>query len=564
MSNAIQLIHVAAFVLAGGLCLWGANRARSLRDDDIRRSFVAFLLTTGAWGVASGLTLLASTPATMEAGYIAGLVLGLVTVVAWLWFCSAYTGRAHHRNRRLQALVLGVTGVIVAIKATNPLHGVYYDPAVATAPFVHFAPELSLLHWVTTGLTYVASGVGVYLLFEMYAGAGVRTTKLTALTCVLALPVVPKLVALSVPGTVPVLFYEPLGTAVFAVGVLTVGREPFLAVRVPARNHLAEYVDSVVVVVDDDGRIADYNDNAATVFPEVPTRVGERIDTVLPELTERDCSPIELSVDGDDRYYSVSSSAVTTGSRQVGRAYVLSDVTELEKQRRRLRRQTDHIDSLTDAMAHELRNPLAIVCGRLESALDQSSPQASEVAGQTTVEDRSHVASALDAAERMDGVIRDLVAAIGHGKPITETGSHDLETVLRTAWDGECDGETAFECESTTSASIVAERARCIELFHYLFQTHRERGADTVQVTVDDDSVVVESDGRAFETQAPEKLFQYGQEAGEDVRMLLANAWTLANLHGWRISAGTQTDRLRIAVDGVELVESAEPSGAIQ
>ncbi len=59
----------------------------------------------------------------------------------------------------------------------------------------------------------------------------------------------------------------------------------------------------------------------------------------------------------------------------------------------------------------------------------------------------------------------------------------------------------------------------------------------------------VSSDAESFSTDDPDSLFKYGQEAGEESRMLLANVWTLATLHGWSITASGPAERLSIRLD---------------
>jgi hypothetical protein len=104
---------------------------------------------------------------------------------------------------------------------------------------------------------------------------------------------------------------------------------------------------------------------------------------------------------------------------------------------------------------------------------------------------------------------------------------------------------------------VLAERTRCVELFRLLFRLSRKRGATAIDVRRDGpDTLVVSSDGEAFSTDDVDSLFKYGQEAGEGSRMLLANAWTLATLHGWSITASGPAERLSIRLGDVSFVHS--------
>lgn len=576
MTELLWALHVGLFGAAAAGCFWGVARSRSDDDRGVRRSLMAFFGLSGLWGVANALVVASRRLVTMEVFYTAGLVLGLLTVVAWLWFCSAYTGYTYHTDRHIQAGIAAVTLLVVGTKVTNPIHGAYYTPAVASKPFVHFAPELGVVHWLTTGLTYVAAAVGLYMLFEAYFRSNADTTKVVFLSVVLAVPILPKLLAVAYPDSLLLVFYEPVGTAVFAVGVSSFARESFLSARIPARRQLIDRIDELVVVTDDEGRIADFSDDAVLLFPELPSRVGDRIDEVLPAVAGAGGDVVELDAGSDTRYFTVHTPELTRDAFTVGRAYVLSDVTELEQHRRRLSQQARHVDNIADAMAHELRNPLTIIVGHIEALLDDAArapgdvptdggvaptddPARSRGQGRTGSVDvpdaEARLLSVLRASERMEGVVDDLVSIVEHGKPLTGTERFAVSALFEAAHEsfGDLGLELSPAVEPTT---VVANRARCVQLCHYLLRAHGERGATAVRVEVDADAgaVVVTSDGRPFETDSPENLFRYGQEAGEDVRMLLANAWTLANLHGWDIEADLEASEPCLVLTGLELL----------
>lgn len=573
----LQAGYVALFALATVGCFFGAVRTHVLEESEIRRSLSVFLALTGVWGASGVLLLLAPSLRAMSAVYAVGLVFGFSTVLAWLWFCSAYAGRAYHYDRRIQAAAAVVFVLVSSIKLTNPFHNLYFVPGTAAEPFVHFAPEVGTFYWSVTALAYAGSAVGLYMLFELYFAARVDSVKIGLLTVIIALPVVPKLLAVGHEGSLLLLFYEPVGAAVFAIGVVTVAREGFLSVRRPGQRQLAERLTDPVLIVDRSGRLVEYNERALALFPKLSEAVGELLAETVPSLAEAEQSDrIELVQDGRKRYYLFSQSAITLESKPVGRAIVLSDVTDLEKQRTHLEQQTAHLENLTEAMAHELRNPLTIVQGNLqllgETVGRGNEPRVrddgvSDAPGDGTVAesasgavpdeseaDRDAVEDAMEGIERIETVVDDLISIMEYGTPLTDTDPHSIESIVadaRERFDGDVD--LSGDCERR----IVADRARCTELFRHLFRLHAERGASTVAVVLFNDGFAVESDGEGFVTADHEKLFKYGAETGEDVRIILANAWTLSNLHGWCIEADPNADGPRIVVSGVEYAADA-------
>ena len=539
--------YLAAFVLAAAGCFWGAYRAQSFETPVIRRPLALLLALTGVWGLATVPLLLPVPEAVMYASYFLGLGVGIWTVVVWLWFCSAYAGHTYHLDRRLQLVAAGLVGAILALKATNPLHRAYFEPTVATDPFVHFAPEVGPLYWTITALAYVGSGVGLYLLFETYRESALETRNVAVLTLTIGLPVVPKLLSTWWPESLLLLYYEPIGAAVFAVGVVTVARERFVAVHVPARRQLPDQLPDLVFLTDGDGRIVDYNESAECVFPDLPERVGDPLSAIAPRVADAGGATVELDREGNPRSYRIDRRRITLGDEAVGRAVVLSDVTELEAQRRNLRRQTEHVREVSEAIAHELRNPIAILLGNLRAIEEQRAaavaPDGDDASGRL-------LRAAIEAAERIDVVTDDFIDILRYGTPVTETSERPLEAALANAWSGDA---AALTLEGVGEANVVADGTRCAELFRLLFRLHRERGATTVRVRRDGaDALVVDSDGEPFSTDTPEQLFKYGREAGEGSRVLLANAWTLATLHGWSIAA-PEGDRLSIRLTDVSL-----------
>jgi len=537
----LWVAFAALFVVAAGACGWAAVRALSLYDAAVRPPLVVFLSLTAVWALSNTLLVVPSASAEfMYGAYLVGLAVGLGTVPAWLWFCSAYAGKPYHHDRRLQTLVLGLTAAIVLVKFTNPVHEWYFVPSVATEPFVHFAPETGPVYWTVTVLSYIGSAIGLYLLFELYSTSRFRARKIALLTALLALPVVPKLLAVVRPNTLALLFYEPLGVAAFGVGVVTVARESFLSVRAPARRQLADALEDLVVVLDQDDRVVDHNDSAEAMFDSPGGVVGQPLAAVCPDLAAGLDSDKPISLAGVTGYYVVTTAPVDLGRRTVGRAAVLSDVTELESQRRRLEQQAEHRTELTEGIAHELRNPLTIITGQLEVARQHNGTD-------------EQLDTALSATERMADIVDDLIGIVAHGRPVTETESLPAAELLDRAWTMTA-AEGNLDVALPEGAQIVGERARTTELFRMLFRTHLERGAETVRVEQINGGLAVTGDGDQFAVEDPTLLFEYGVETGAEVRMSLTNARTLAQVHGWSIRAETDAPGPRFVLDGIGLL----------
>lgn len=542
MSQLVQAIYLSGFFGAGIGCLWGAWRALDFDEGHIRHPLSIFFALTGLWALVTLPTFTTLSLEVMTIFHTIGLILGLAVVVVWLWFCSAYAGFAYHYDQRLQLIVGGLFGGIAAVKVTNPLHGLYFTPALVSDPFVHFAPVVGPVYWFVGALTYVVSAVGLYLLFDVYYSSRFDTTRVTILTVIIGLPVLPKLLALAWEETLLLVFYEPLGAAVFAVGILTVAREPFLAARTPARRRLVDRLSEAVVIVDSQDRLADYNTPATKIFPAIETSIGEALERVVPELAAHQGNKLlTVTVDSRQRHYRVISAPLNAGPTELGRGIVLSDVTELEAQRQRLQAQARRSEQLAEGIAHQLRNPLAMILAETQTRL-------------VTVDGADETAEAeqrvVTLVRRMEAVINDLLSAIQYTTPVTETEPLAVDELVQAA-SKSITADTTVVCG--VDSVIMGERIRCQELFTLLFEVHADRGATEIRVARRDDNVVVESDAEAFTTEQPERLFEYGEEAGEGERIRLANAQSLATLHGWTLTLDTDRTGLRFVIKQTHL-----------
>lgn len=337
LSDPAGFLYTAAYFVSGLVCLLLIPRARSFDDTGMRTGLVWLLATTAVWGFLKTAFLLVPAPF-REPSYTLGLVAGFATVWAWLYFCSAYTGRNFHENRTLRRLGGGVFLFVVSAKLTNPIHGLYFTTSEATSPFPHLAIEHGALHWGATGLAYVLSAVGLFMIFELYVRSDYNTRPLGALTVLLGLPVVFDAVALLTPRLISVI-YAPVGVAVFAAGVLFAFPERLVAVRTAIRDGGAS------VYLDGDWRVRDASAAATALFPALEGATGDPLAEVLPDVAAAldDDGILTREVDGDTRHYLVGTDPVGVDDSGA-QVLTVTDVTEFERQRRQLRRQERELD----------------------------------------------------------------------------------------------------------------------------------------------------------------------------------------------------------------------------
>ncbi|CAI49859.1 sensor box histidine kinase [Natronomonas pharaonis DSM 2160] len=355
LSDPIGVAYVTVFLGSGLICLLLIPRVRTFDDPEIRAGLVWLLATAGAWGLLKTAYFLVPGPL-REPSYLLGLVAGFATVWAWLYFCSAYTGRNLHRNKTLRRVSAAVFALVVSVKLTNPLHGLYFTTSEATAPFRHLAVNHGIIHWSSTGLSYILSAVGLFMLLELYMRSEYDTRPLAGLTVLLGLPVVFDIIALSTPRLINFI-YAPIGVALFAVGVLFVFQEQLVAVSTALRGGAAS------VYLDGERQIRDATGAATALFPALEGATGDPLADVLPDVAA--CldggDPIfELGGGEESQYYLVEAEPVGVAGSEA-QVLTFTDVTTLEQQRRQLHRRERELDEQNELYRAVLAASFAFV-----------------------------------------------------------------------------------------------------------------------------------------------------------------------------------------------------------
>jgi len=544
------LVYTLVYGVATLGCTVTIRRARQVTDPDTRRGLVGLLAASGGWAALELAFLLAPTPATAYAAYTLSLVVGLTTVGAWLYFCSAYTGRSFHHDPFYRRVSVAVYLGIVAVKLTNPIHGLYFEMTFVTTPFPHLTITHKLIHWIVSGLSYALVAVGLFMLYELFLDADFDTRPLGALVGVTAVPVALDIVGFSSDYLIDI-NYEPIGVAVFAVGTLYVYQSAFLAVQ------LTDGVDNPVIYLDGDD-IREYNGMAERLFPDIRGAAGEPLASVAPDAVaalEGDTGILERSRDGESAYYLASDTTFTLGQSDIGRLVVFTDVTETERQRRELRRQNEQLEGFAAAIRHELLNTLQVLSARVD------------IAGEALDDDdlsgaRESLRTASEMTDRMASVVSDLATLARYGQTVdpSELERVSVAAIAESAWDSDETETTALAVDGDAVVAADPERLRSLFAAAYRFSAHN--GATTVTVRATDDGFTITDDGDPVGDSSPDAYFRYGSaipdaEAGLD----LPNVRMLAETQGWEVTLDTgYRDGIRVAVTGITVDPAGETS----
>jgi len=223
-----------------------------------------------------------------------------------------------------------------------------------------------------------------------------------------------------------------------------------------------------------------------------------------------------------------------------GTVGVLRDVTERKEREHELERQNERLEAFASVVSHDLRNPLSVARGYAERD-EFEGPGADRI---------------VDALDRMETIIDDVLALARHGELATDTASHELRSVVLDAW-------TNVETESArlvvdSSARLVFDRSSVLRLLENCFRNAVEHGASSESsATVGRAAVVtvsvgliqpegasgpsglyVADDGPGMEPELREQVFESSVTTSEDGHGL--GLWIVrevADAHDWAVRA---------------------------
>lgn len=334
----------------------------------------------------------------------------------------------------------------------------------------------------------------------------------------------------------------------------------FFEVAPVGRARVIEALSDPVFVFDGRDRLVEANPAADDWVDHAVT--GDPMEAVLGDFPSVEEAyrhgdslddPVELHV-GDGRRHAtvVVDSLPSVGNRRTGRVVVVRDVTRLKRREAELASANERLETMANAIAHDLRNPLSIARGYHELAR----------AGDETAHERIETAH-----ERMATIIDDtLASAIEEVPPEFDADPVRVESIARDAW-----GTVSTEAATLRvrgEGRVTANPGRLQGFFENLFHNSVEH-ADcdaVVTVAVTDSGFVVADNGPGIPESDRERVFEHGHSGDGGTGIGLAAVRETATDHGWALGLTEGADggaAFVVATDGGSVATVAEASGIV-
>ncbi|MFB6084396.1 MAG: ATP-binding protein [Halorientalis sp.] len=221
------------------------------------------------------------------------------------------------------------------------------------------------------------------------------------------------------------------------------------------------------------------------------------------------------------------------------------NVTEREQYQRELERQNERLEKFASVVSHDLRNPLQVIRARVEAAQAEAE-----------TEHHDHVVEAVD---RMEDLIDDVLTLAREGQVIGEPDEIDLADCARAAWDRVEAPDATLDCRA--DCTVEADADRLVELFQNLASNAVTHAGPDVTVRIDSlgddpaaaDGFYVEDDGPGIPADQRDVVFEYGFTTGDGTGMGLAIVREIARAHGWDVALAEDADGTRFEFTGVTI-----------
>ncbi|GAB7094054.1 hypothetical protein JCM30237_12060 [Halolamina litorea] len=205
---------------------------------------------------------------------------------------------------------------------------------------------------------------------------------------------------------------------------------------------------------------------------------------------------------------------------------IIRDVSDRRERERELQAQKERLDEFADILAHDIRNPLSVARGYTDIAREGR--------------DDDELDRVVEALDRIDQLVDDVLALSKQGRRIGDTESVALEAIVREAWNSVETAGASLEVEGELG-SVEADRSRFRELFENLFRNAVEHATvegapPTITVGSLEGGFYVADDGPGIPEPIRGDVFDHGystRESGTGYGLSIVRQ--IAEAHGWRI-----------------------------
>lgn len=341
-------------------------------------------------------------------------------------------------------------------------------------------------------------------------------------------------------------YFDPTPIGWTLAGLLyavSIKRYQFLQISPAAEQQIMDELSHLIYILNPKNVVAGTNKIATELLDIEIGITEEELARLNPELKQANSGDtqdeITISVDGDDRTFTHSTSVLEYGHGAKGEVNLLRDVTELANKEEELQEQNEQLGEFANEVSHDLRNPLSVALGYMQLAKENPG-------------EPEYITKIEQSLERMDELIESILERAHSGRsPNRELLS--LEKTVKTAW-GNVRTPSA-SVEVTEDQSLSADSGQLLQLFENLFRNSIEHGGEDVKVVIGTtpSGFFISDNGPGIPKSRREDVFNQGVTyADQGTGYGLSIVSNVVAAHNWSIAVTESESRgARFEISGV-------------
>ena len=366
--NILSLLIVAG--VSGTVCLTAFNKRR---ENTAARSLSLLMLMATFWTIFYILELSA---VSINAQYFTNDLsyIPIVTVpVLLLTFIINATGYQNIITRRRLAILFIMPFFTLLLVWTSEYHSLFYSQ-------INFIPDgkrsvMTIVrgpfYWINIIYSYACMlGCTITAFVSLSRNKGIFKSQALILVSGTILPWIGSIIDITHGTIVGIHMVQASFTITGIIFLLGIRRYGFINFSPIGRHVLIDRMEALMLVVDNQRRVADLNPAMATFLGRPHKElIGQLFENVFAEFEDAidsiynmssDSAEISIPFNGKTRHYSASKIPLITGRRdQIGTLLLFTDVTNRVKNEERLKQQLQQIKSLQKELQEKaLRDPL--------------------------------------------------------------------------------------------------------------------------------------------------------------------------------------------------------------
>lgn len=493
--------YIWPLIIAALFSASAAFYARRYSDVPSVRPFVAMMLLGVAWQLIYAVSISVDyTPARIVLSILMYIPTRLITF-AIFFLIIEYTGRERWLTKRNVALLLAIPVGGILASLTSPWHRLFrYNfnlERVGNIAILHY--DGGPIYWLSSAYGDALVVFGLVLLLLSLRSRNLHFWNTVSIFVGIIVPIAVNM--LFTAGITPIKGYSFAPTSTIVTGLACLWalfRFRLFSVAPVARSTVVDNLSDPVVVLDTRGHIIDFNAAAAAVFGlDQKKSIGATVETLpadwlghFSRAVDAENSREEISADirGSLRVFDAASSRILDSlGRNVGRLYVLHDITELREAETAVKRLLSEKELLLVEVHHRIKNNMSVI----SSILSLHADSLRGTPGRDALLDaRSRVQSMMllyDRLYRASGTSE--ISILDYLSPLTDKIVGNFATSPNIALQKNID-DFPVNARTLFPVGIIANELLTNAMKHAF--VGRERGTLTVSATLRGDKAVLE------------------------------------------------------------------------